>query len=87
VDVSRFLISAPSEFVADTMCGQLVAAGIRPQTIGNSIRPATLAAGRDIYVDDEHLERAREVLREAESVDEAQLIAESEAAASPDPSS
>jgi hypothetical protein len=76
--VARFLINAPSEFVADMICARLSEAGIQPRSIGASARPATLAGGRDIYVEDDELNRAREVLHEAESSSESEPSAASE---------
>lgn len=78
--MSRFLISAPNELVADMIRQQLVAGGVPSLPVGNSAKPVTGCAGFDIYVEDGDLQRAREILRAAESVSEAQLIAESESA-------
>lgn len=61
------LTSTPNEFVADIILQRLAEGGIQALPIGRSAQPTTFANGQDIYVEDDDLERAREILREAES--------------------
>jgi hypothetical protein len=68
--LSKWLTTAPSEFVAEMICQQLVEEGIQPQTVNanpNPARAGTFAGGRDIYVDDRDLARARALLESFES--------------------
>jgi hypothetical protein len=78
--VTRFLTSAPNEFVADMIYQRLTEAGVQPLSIGSEARPASLDGGRDIYVEDQDLDRARQILRRAESVSEQELSDESQGA-------
>lgn len=71
---------APNEFVAGAVCQQLIEGGVQPLSVGASAKPGTLSGGRDIYVEDADLERARQILKEAEGVSDEQLAELSEAA-------
>lgn len=71
---------APNEFVADAVCEQLIEGGVQPRSVAASAKPGTLAGGRDIYVADGDLERARQILKDAEEVSDEQLAELSEAA-------
>jgi hypothetical protein len=76
----RLLTSAPNEFVADMICQRLMEGKVQVLPVGTSARPASLAGGRDIYVEDADLERACEILRDAESLSDQDLSEATEAA-------
>ena len=76
----RLLTSAPNEFVADMICQRLMEGGVQVLPVGTSARPASLGGGRDIYVEDADLERAREILRDAESLSDEDLSEATEGA-------
>jgi hypothetical protein len=63
----RLVTSAPNEFVADIICQRLKEGGVQVLPVGTSARPTSLAGGRDIYVEDDDLTRAHEILQEAEA--------------------
>lgn len=62
------------------ICERLTEVGVQPLPIGALARPGSLTGRRDIYVEDGDLDRAREILREAESVSDQELADESGAA-------
>jgi hypothetical protein len=78
--MSRYLTMAPNAFVADLIRGRLSEAGIPSYVSGDAISTyARGAAGADsIYVDDADLERARQVLADAQGVSEDELCRLSE---------
>jgi hypothetical protein len=71
---TTLLTSAPNEFVADIILQRLAEGGVRARPIGRLAGPTPFAVGRvveqDIYVEDGDLQRAREILRDAESAGE-----------------
>jgi hypothetical protein len=76
--VSKWLLSAPSEFVADIVCQRLSEGGVRSFSQGAGARRSSLAGAQDIYVEDGDLARARSILKEAETFSEDELAALSE---------
>lgn len=65
--MARFLTTASSEFEAEMIRERLAEAGIAVLIEGTGASPRAFAGGkRDIYVEDEVLERAQEALREAQ---------------------
>jgi hypothetical protein len=77
--VSRYLTTASNEFEADIILSRLSEAGLSAWQQGElGSRPGYTGA-RDIYVDEVDLESAREALKDAQDVDDDELIALSEA--------
>ena len=71
----KWLINAPNEFTAEMICQRLAEGGVRPLSVGTTAKPTSMAGGRDIYVDDRDFDRAREILRAAETVSDDELTA------------
>lgn len=65
--MTKWLITAPNEFVADIICQRLLEGGVQPLSIGTSVISSSLAGGRDIYVEDKELEHAQRILKEMET--------------------
>jgi hypothetical protein len=79
--VSRFLISASSELELGAIRGRLAQAGIPVLAQGAlQDRGVEFATSRDIYVNDEDLERAKAVLAEGSGFSDDELAALSEQA-------
>jgi Putative prokaryotic signal transducing protein len=74
----QFLITASSAFEAEIVCSRLREAGIEPLWQGSEMPRSGEIVMRDIYVEDDELERAKQVLAEAEDFDEEELIRLSE---------
>jgi hypothetical protein len=85
--MTRFLLTASTEFEADIVRERLAEAGISVLIEGQANPRAIAAGGRDIYVDDGALERAREVLAAAQDVSEDDLTTLSQATATPEAAS
>lgn len=71
--MSRHLTTPINELEADIILARLKEADINAWESNSLGGPQGSAGPRDIYVDDTDLERAREVLREAQNVDEEEL--------------
>jgi hypothetical protein len=79
--VARFLASASSELEVAAIRGRLADAGIPVLAQGAlQDRGVPLASSRDMYVNDEDLERAKAVLAEASGFSDDELAALSEQA-------
>ena len=72
-------MTVSGEFEADIVRERLAEAGIQVLIQGEGNPRAIASGARDICVEDDELERAREVLKAAEGVSEAELAALSEA--------
>jgi hypothetical protein len=81
----RHLTTPRNEIEADIILSRLREAGISGWESNSLGGPQGSAGPRDIYVDDADVERAREVLRAAQDVDEGELeeLAEDESAPGP----
>lgn len=64
--MSRWLITAPNEFVATMISQGLDDAGIRSFALNAQPRPINFSGSQDIYVEDPDLDRAREILKRLE---------------------
>ena len=72
--MARHLTTASNEFEADIILSRLDEAGIHAWESNSLGGPAGSAGPRDVYVDDDvDLERAKDVLREAQNVAEEEL--------------
>ena len=82
--MNRHIASAANEFEADIVLSRLAEAGIHawPTEVGSFGRGGG-GGPCDVYVDEADFERARRVLAEAESVNEAELDALAERSAPP----
>lgn len=74
----QFLITASSAFEAEIVCSRLREAGIEPLWQGSEMPRSGEIVMRDIYVEDDDVERAKKVLAEAQDFDEEELIRLSE---------
>lgn len=81
--MSRFLAHAESEFGADIIIARLAEAGIHAASPSVNSESGGAIGKWNIYVEEADLERAREVLAEAESVDEDELARLAEEAGPP----
>jgi hypothetical protein len=66
----KWLVQAPSEFVAELIYARLADAGVQSLSMNRAARPSSLAGERDIYVDEKDLEDARKIVRSAEVLDD-----------------
>jgi hypothetical protein len=77
--VTSYLTTARNEPELDAICGRLADAGIRVLAQGALDRLGVpFATSRDIYVNDDDLERARQVLSSNQDFDEDELARLSE---------
>jgi len=76
--MSSHLVTASNEFEAEIIRERLAEAGIIA-VVERNIGPRAYAGGhRDVFVEEDDLERAREVLKAVEDVDEDELTRLSE---------
>jgi hypothetical protein len=78
--MSEYLMTASSEFESEVIRERIAEAGITVLVEGQQNPRAHLGSGRAVYVEARDLERARQVLAEAENVDEDELARLSEEA-------
>ncbi len=71
---ARWLASAPNDVAADIICARLAEGGVHPRLVGSDPHTTVVLGPRDIYVDEEELDRALEILRAAEDVDDSHLM-------------
>ena len=76
-EASSLLATVGNEFEADIICERLAEGGIIA-AVQASGRGNAFAGGRDIYVQEHDLERAREILQDAEEVSDEELTELSE---------
>jgi Putative prokaryotic signal transducing protein len=75
------LTSVASNFEAEMVVGRLADAGITAEIRGPiMVRSGDVQGGRDLWVEERDLERARAALKDSEGIDEAELARLSEAA-------
>ncbi len=81
----KLLLRAANGPQAEMISGRLRDAGISALAQGDPLVAYTQeAGGRDVYVDDDDLERARELVKSYEDIDEDELIQAQEEAAAAD---
>jgi hypothetical protein len=73
--MERLLTSTSNEFEAEVIVGRLVDAGIAGEVRGQiqTRSGGYVQGGRDVFVEEDQLDRARSVLSEAEGVSEDEL--------------